>query len=42
MPENDSVTRAMTNDGAFRIIAARTTDTTQQVAAAQNLKGPSS
>ena len=40
MPENDSVTRAMTNDGAFRIVAARTTDTTQKVVAAQNRSGP--
>jgi molecular chaperone Hsp33 len=40
MPENDSVMRAMTNDGAFRIVAARTTDTTQSVVAAQNLNGP--
>lgn len=40
MPENDSVMRAMTNDGAFRIIAARTTNTAQGVIAAQNLDGP--
>lgn len=40
MPENDSVRRAMTNDGAFRVVAARTTDTTQRVVAAQNLNGP--
>lgn len=40
MPENDSVMRAMTNDGAFRIVAARTTDTAQGVIAAQNLDGP--
>jgi molecular chaperone Hsp33 len=39
MPENDSVMRAMTNDGAFRVIAARTTDTVQGVLAAQNLSG---
>jgi molecular chaperone Hsp33 len=39
MPENDSVMRAMTNDGAFRVIAARTTDTVQGVVAAQNLSG---
>jgi len=40
MPENDSVMRAMTNDGAFRVVAARTTDTAQAVVAAQNLSGP--
>jgi len=40
MPETDSVMRAMTNDGAFRIVAARTTDTAQAVIAAQNLSGP--
>ena len=39
MPENDSVMRAMTNDGAFRIVAARTTDTSQGVIAAQKLSG---
>ena len=39
MPENDSVMRAMTNDGAFRVIAARTTDTVRGVVAAQNLSG---
>ena len=39
MPENDSVMRAMTNDGAFRVIAARTTDTVRSVVAAQNLSG---
>ena len=39
MPEKDSVMRAMTNDGAFRIVAARTTDTTQGVITAQNLSG---
>ena len=39
MPENDSVMRAMTDDGAFRIVAARTTDTTQGVIAAQKLSG---
>ena len=40
MPENDAVMRAMTNDGAFRVVAARTTDTAQTVIAAQNLDGP--
>jgi molecular chaperone Hsp33 len=39
MPENDSVMRAMTNDGAFRVVAARTTDTVQGVVGAQNLSG---
>ena len=39
MPETDSVVRAMTNDGAFRIVAARTTDTGQAVIAAQKLSG---
>ncbi len=39
MPENDSVMRAMTNDGAFRVIAARTTETVQAVIAAQKLSG---
>ena len=39
MRENDSVMRAMTNDGAFRVVAARTTDTVQGVVAAQKLSG---
>jgi len=39
MLENDSVMRAMTNDGAFRVVAARTTDTVQAVVAAQKLSG---
>ena len=39
MSENDSVMRAMSNDGAFRVIAARTTDTVRGVIAAQNLSG---
>ena len=39
MPETDAVLRAMTNDGAFRIIAARTTDTAQAVIEAQELSG---
>ena len=39
MPESDSVVRAMTNDGAFRIVAARTTDTAQAVVSAQKLSG---
>jgi molecular chaperone Hsp33 len=40
MPENDSVMRAMTNDGAFRVVATRTTDTARGVVTAQNLGGP--
>ena len=39
MPQTDSVVRAMTNDGAFRIIAARTTETAEAVVAAQGLSG---
>jgi len=39
MPETDSVLRAMTNDGAFRVIAARTSDTAQQIVSAQKLEG---
>ncbi|KPK54246.1 MAG: hypothetical protein AMJ63_03830 [Myxococcales bacterium SG8_38_1] len=39
MPEKDVVMRAMTNDGAFRIVAARTTDTARGVIAAQKLSG---
>ncbi len=39
MPKSDSVVRAMTNDGAFRIVAARTTDTAQAVISAQKLSG---
>ena len=39
MPENDTVVRAMTDDGAFRIVAARTTDTARAVIAAQELSG---
>ncbi len=39
MPKTDSVVRAMTNDGAFRIVAARTTDTAQAVISAQELSG---
>jgi molecular chaperone Hsp33 len=39
MPDNDAVMRAMTNDGAFRIVAARTTDTTRSVISAQKLSG---
>ena len=40
MSEKDLVMRAMTNDGAFRIVAARTTDTTRKIVAAQGLSGP--
>jgi molecular chaperone Hsp33 len=39
MPETDGVMRAMTNDGAFRVVAARTTDTARSVIAAQKLSG---
>ena len=39
MPETDSVVRAMTNDGAFRIVAARTIDTAEAVISAQGLSG---
>ncbi len=39
MLETDSVVRAMTNDGAFRIVAARTTDTAEAVISAQELSG---
>ncbi len=39
MGETDSVVRAMTNDGAFRIVAARTTDTARSVIEAQGLSG---
>jgi molecular chaperone Hsp33 len=40
MQEKDAVMRAMTNDGAFRVVAARTTDTTRGVTTAQRLCGP--
>ena len=40
MSENDRVTRAMTDDGAFRIVAARTTDTARGIVAAQGLSAP--
>ena len=39
MPETDAVLRAMTNDGAFRVVAARTTDTVREIVAAQELSG---
>ena len=39
MSETDAVLRAMTNDGAFRVVAARTTDTAREVVAAQKLSG---
>jgi len=39
MTEKDSVLRAMTNDGAFRVVAARTTDTALGVIASQKLFG---
>jgi molecular chaperone Hsp33 len=40
MSEKDLVMRAMTDDGAFRIVAARTTDTAKGIVAAQGLSGP--
>lgn len=39
MQSNDSVLRAITDDGAFRVIVARTTDTVQRVLAAQGAQG---
>jgi molecular chaperone Hsp33 len=39
MESNDSVLRAITDDGAFRVIVARTTDTVQQVLTAQGALG---
>lgn len=39
MEPGDRVTRAMTSDGAFRVIAAITTDTVTQAARAQGLSG---
>lgn len=39
MPQTDTVLRAMTDDGAFRVVAARTTDTVAGVIAAQGLSG---
>jgi molecular chaperone Hsp33 len=40
MESNDSVLRAITDDGAFRVIVARTTDTVQKVLSAQSALGP--
>lgn len=39
MQSTDSVLRAITDDGAFRVIVARTTDTVQQVLEAQGAQG---
>jgi len=39
MESNDSVLRAITDDGAFRVIVARTTDTVQSVLKAQGALG---
>ena len=39
MESKDSVLRAITDDGAFRVIVARTTETVQQVLQAQNAQG---
>ncbi|MCB9631003.1 MAG: Hsp33 family molecular chaperone HslO [Sandaracinus sp.] len=36
---NDRVLRAMTDDGAFRMMAVRTTDTVRELLRAQNVKG---
>jgi molecular chaperone Hsp33 len=40
MQSTDSVLRAITDDGAFRVIVARTTDTVQHVLKAQGAQGP--
>src|SRR5215204_2381637 len=39
MESNDTVLRAITDDGAFRVIVARTTDTVQHVLKAQGAQG---
>ena len=39
MEQRDSVLRAITDDGAFRVIVARTTDTVQSVLEAQGAQG---
>jgi molecular chaperone Hsp33 len=39
MTPGDSVLRAITNDGAFRVIVARTTNTVREAIAAQNGAG---
>jgi molecular chaperone Hsp33 len=39
MGETDRVTRAMTSDGAFRVVAAITTETAREAARAQGLSG---
>jgi len=39
MESTDSVLRAITDDGAFRVIVVRTTDTVQQVLTAQSAQG---
>jgi molecular chaperone Hsp33 len=39
MAQTDKVLRAMTDDGAFRVVAARTTDTASGIIAAQKLSG---
>jgi molecular chaperone Hsp33 len=39
MESTDSVLRAITDDGAFRVIVVRTTDTVQQVLEAQGARG---
>jgi len=40
MASTDSVLRAITDDGAFRVIVARTTDTVQNVLKVQGAQGP--
>jgi len=40
MDSTDTVLRAITDDGAFRVIVARTTDTVQNVLKAQGAQGP--
>src|SRR5512139_3329967 len=39
MSEGDSVFRAMTDDGTFRVVTARTTGTVRGAIAAQNVMG---
>src|SRR6187397_2161687 len=38
-PRSDSVLRAMTNDGTFRVVTADTTETVRGAVAAQNATG---
>ena len=41
MSTGDRAVRAMTDDGAFRIVAVRTTDTVAELARRQNATGAS-